>query len=100
VQNLQDSLQMASEERNELKQSVLTLKEEWAQFKSELQMASKEREELKQSVLVLEKEKSDLLIDHSNLKEECARLKSELSDVKKYCESSIAKSIKKPQWLI
>jgi hypothetical protein len=105
VKNLQDSLQMASEERNELKQSVLTLKQEkleWfmnlsnlvkgecAQFKSELHMASKEREELKQSVITLKQEKLELLIDLSKLKEDCTQLKSELTNVKKDCESSIA----------
>jgi uncharacterized protein YecA (UPF0149 family) len=53
-------------------------------------MASEERHELKQSVIALKQEKSDLLIDLSTLKEDSEQQKSELSDVKKYCESSIA----------
>jgi hypothetical protein len=56
VKNLHDSLQTASEERNDLKQSIIASQHQ----------------------------------DFSNLKEECAQLKSELSDVKNDCESSIA----------
>jgi hypothetical protein len=56
-----------------------------------LQMASEERDELKQSAIASQQEKSDLFVRLSNLvKEECAQLKSELSDVKKDCVSSIA----------
>jgi hypothetical protein len=53
------------------------------------QLASQERGELKQRVVALEQEKSDVLTGLSNIKEECVKLKSELSDVKRDCESSI-----------
>ncbi len=55
-----------------------------------LQLASQERDELKQRVITLEQEKSELLVNLSNLQTECTKLKSKLSNVKKDCDSYIA----------
>jgi predicted nucleic acid-binding Zn-ribbon protein len=100
--SIQESLPLASQERDELKQRVIILEQEksdlelsslagltarMTSFEESLQasqLASQERDELKQRVITLEQEKSDFLVDLvSSLKEECAELKSELTDVKK-----------------
>jgi hypothetical protein len=59
-------------------------------LQEQLHLSHQECVQMKQRVVTLEQEKSDFLVDLSSLKEECAQLKSELSDVNKNCESSIA----------
>jgi hypothetical protein len=54
-----------------------------------LQMASDERNKLKQSVRTLEQERTDLRKELSKLKEECAQLKSKLSDCDCVCEGRV-----------
>jgi predicted nuclease with TOPRIM domain len=53
-------------------------------------MASGECEEINGCVITLEQEKSELLVNLSNLQTECTKLKSKLSNVKKDCDSYIA----------
>jgi uncharacterized protein YigA (DUF484 family) len=108
VSSLQKQLHLARQECDEMKQRTVTVEQEKLALElsslraltsqttsleeslQSSQLVSQERDELKQSIIASQQEKLDLLKDPSHLKEDCAQLKSELSDVKKYCESSIA----------
>jgi putative heme iron utilization protein len=97
--SVEESLQLAYQDRDDLRQSVITLEQEKSDFLMELSIfkeetrqysvkvkkvfegavsglyiASHERDELKQSIFTLKQEKSDCIVDYSRLEEKCAQL--------------------------
>jgi chromosome segregation ATPase len=84
-QEKSDFLMELSRFKEETRQDSVKVKKVFEAAVASINLASKARDEIKQSVITLKQENSDYIGDVTRLEKKCAQLKSKLTDVKNDC---------------